>query len=233
MSKKNNFLIKVSKNGPYLISGGIPMFKQIIKINERGESIGWIMGEKYPGYEKYALCRCGRSKNHPYCDGTHIKIKFDGTETANRESYSAQAVEIEGPELILCDVKELCAFARFCDVGDKAWNLVKNSDDPEKKKLCIKEVNHCPSGRYTLIDKRTGKKILSESNLSIGLIEDTAENISGPIWVKGPIPIEAADGFKYEIRENYTLCRCGQSKNKPFCDGTHSSCHFSDKHSEK
>jgi CDGSH-type Zn-finger protein len=36
-----------------------------------------------------------------------------------------------------------------------------------------------------------------------------------------------ADGFEYEARNRMTLCRCGGSKNKPFCDGTHLSIKFS------
>jgi len=31
----------------------------------------------------------------------------------------------------------------------------------------------------------------------------------------------SADGFVYEIRNRVTLCHCGYSGNKPFCDGSH------------
>jgi len=230
VSKKKKYRIKIIRNGPYIVTGGVPLSRMKIKINEEGESIGWITGQEYPLQEKYSLCRCGQSKNHPYCDGTHTDIKFDGTETANRESFSKQARKIEGPELILYDVKSLCAYARFCDVGEKVWRLVGMSDDPEKKKLCIEEATHCPSGRLVVVDKKTGNKIEPKSLPSIVLIEDTAEKASGPIWVRGSIQIESADGFEYEILENQTLCRCGQSSNKPFCDGTHCSCQFSDKY---
>jgi CDGSH-type Zn-finger protein len=44
---------------------------------------------------------------------------------------------------------------------------------------------------------------------------------NGPLWVRGGIPIEASDGFEYEVRQRVTLCRCGHSRNKPFCDGSH------------
>ncbi|HET8688843.1 MAG TPA: CDGSH iron-sulfur domain-containing protein [Methanosarcina sp.] len=39
--------------------------------------------------------------------------------------------------------------------------------------------------------------------------------------MRGGIPIESADGKQYEIRNRVTLCRCGKSRNKPFCDGSH------------
>lgn len=111
-------------------------------------------------------------------------------------------------------------------MDDTVWKLVLKSDDPEKRTLCISEANNCPAGRLIIIDKKTGKKIEIKSVPLIGLVEDIAEKSSGPIWVKGAVQIESADGFKYEIRENQTLCRCGQSKNKPFCNGAHCSCQF-------
>jgi CDGSH iron-sulfur domain-containing protein 3 len=47
----------------------------------------------------------------------------------------------------------------------------------------------------------------------------------GPYVVKGPIKLIHADG-KEEMREETHLCRCGASKNKPFCDGTHAKIEF-------
>jgi CDGSH-type Zn-finger protein len=45
--------------------------------------------------------------------------------------------------------------------------------------------------------------------------------VSGPIWVRGGIEIESAEGHAYQVRNRVTLCRCGKSQNKPFCDGSH------------
>jgi CDGSH-type Zn-finger protein len=44
--------------------------------------------------------------------------------------------------------------------------------------------------------------------------------------VRGGIRIQAPDGFVYEVRNRVTLCRCGESKNMPFCDGTHDAIKF-------
>jgi CDGSH-type Zn-finger protein len=35
------------------------------------------------------------------------------------------------------------------------------------------------------------------------------------------VRVVAADGTPYEVRNRVTLCRCGNSRNKPFCDGSH------------
>ena len=83
--------IKIAKDGPYLVSGNLPLKKEIIVADENGDSSAWEKGKEYPGQEgKYALCRCGHSKNKPFCDGSHLKAGFDGTETASKENYSDQ-----------------------------------------------------------------------------------------------------------------------------------------------
>ena len=48
---------------------------------------------------------------------------------------------------------------------------------------------------------------------------------NGPILVKGETTV-MKNGEKIVVGENYALCRCGQSKNQPMCDGTHKSCNF-------
>ncbi|MCX5657347.1 MAG: CDGSH iron-sulfur domain-containing protein, partial [Candidatus Omnitrophica bacterium] len=51
--------IIVSKNGPYLVSGKLPLVKEIIEIGSDGEPARWCKSESYPSKESYALCRCG------------------------------------------------------------------------------------------------------------------------------------------------------------------------------
>ncbi|WP_214323218.1 CDGSH iron-sulfur domain-containing protein [Nonomuraea sediminis] len=68
--------IEVTPNGPYSVSGSVPIRKQIIGTDERGQSVSWVEGEAYPARERYELCRCGHSRNKPFCDGTHATIGF-------------------------------------------------------------------------------------------------------------------------------------------------------------
>jgi CDGSH-type Zn-finger protein len=218
--KENNFKIKVAKNGPYVASGGIPLSEQSICIDPDAQSHGWKEGKKYPAQKSYALCRCGRSQNKPFCDGTHAAIKFDGTEHAPNEPYMERATETNGPGLKLTDAEDLCASARFCLRGEGTWGLTQQSGDPEARQKAIEEACDCPSGRLVAWDKK-GKAIEPKREPSIGLVFDTQSDKMGPIWVRGCIPIESADGKTYEIRNRVTLCRCGKSSNKPFCDGSH------------
>ncbi|OOG37804.1 CDGSH iron-sulfur domain-containing protein [Rhodanobacter sp. C05] len=220
--------VKISKNGPYLVSGGLPLHKETIGTNEDAESTKWEKGQQYAADEQYALCRCGHSANKPFCDGTHAKVDFDGSETASRQPYLEQAQVIRGPTMSLTDVEGLCAFARFCDPHGQVWNLVNQTDDPSAAKHFVSQTCACPSGRLVAWDNATGKPIEPALEPSIGLIEDPAQNCSGPIWLRGGVQLIGADGFEYEVRNRMTLCRCGESQNKPFCDGTHASMGFSD-----
>jgi len=213
--------IKVSKNGPYLVSGKVPLTEKIITCDAEGIPSKWSESKKYPMQENYTLCRCGQSGHKPFCDGTHVKMKFEGTETASGRSSMEQARKIAGPTLELNDVEVLCASARFCHRGGEIWDMVPKSDDPKARKTAIDDAGDCPSGRLVLHERKTGEAIEPSFEQSIVLVEDPRAGVSGPIWVRGGIPIESAEDKVYEVRNRVTLCRCGKSLNKPFCDSSH------------
>ncbi|HEY2824533.1 MAG TPA: CDGSH iron-sulfur domain-containing protein, partial [Gemmatimonadales bacterium] len=98
----------------------------------------------------------------------------------------------------------------------------------EVRALVIREANHCPAGRLVLHDKKTHRAIEEPLPPSIGVVEDPVTECSGPLWVRGSVPVESADGKRYEVRNRVTLCRCGASANKPFCNGSHVSVKFND-----
>jgi len=227
MDPARGMKITVTQNGPYLVEGSVPIAGQTIVADGAGNSVGWREGQELVTNSKYALCRCGQSANTPFCDGSHLRVGFDGTETASRDPYEAQAAEQVGPTLILTDVQPLCAFARFCDVAGQVWNLVEQ-EGPEAARLTAKEAGLCPAGRLVAWDRETKEALEPDLDPSIGIVEDPTEGVAGPIWVRGRIPISSADGQAYEVRNRVTLCRCGASNNKPFCDGSHASIGFTD-----
>lgn len=225
-NQKNGPGVQVTTDGPYLISGGVPLSRQTIEADAEGGSEAWKESDAFPHQEKYALCRCGKSSSKPFCDGTHVKIGFDGTETATREPYLQTAGTIDGPELALTDAEQLCAFGRFCDPNGQVWSQVAGTVDPDVRATFIRQVGNCPAGRLVAWDKMTGAALEPDLPVSIGLIEDPVEQCSGPLWLRGGIAVVSSDGFDYEIRNRVTLCRCGASRNKPFCDGTHAQIKF-------
>lgn len=220
--------IRVTENGPYLVSGETPLVRVEIVTNEAGESVAWREIERLDAGDRFALCRCGQSESKPFCDGSHERVGFDGTETATNEPYLEAAACINGPDMKLRDARRLCAEARFCDRAGGIWNLVRRADEPEVRALIEEAAALCPSGRYTVCDAETDVPHEPELEQSIALVEDPSQSASGPLWIRGGIAVIGADGTRYEVRNRVTLCRCGGSSNKPFCDGTHLTIGFDD-----
>ena len=97
-------------------------------------------------YTRLTLCRCGKSNQKPFCDGSHHRCKFDDGKTIELEDASA--------------------------------------------KHKAESVTFSPSP-------------------------------DGPVMFSGAITFMLKDGQNICFREKGAICRCGASKSKPFCDGSH------------
>jgi CDGSH-type Zn-finger protein len=214
-----NAKIKVIKDGPYLVTGGIPLLQMTIEDDSYGDPLRWREVQRYPQRENHSFCRCGKSRNKPYCDGAHVKQRFDGTETASNETYLKNVKEYFGPELKLTDKPELCVGVGFCVRDAGIWNLTSYSDRPGFREIAIEEAANCPSGRLVVWDKQ-GNLIEPHYEPSV-VVTEHEDGLPGPLWIRGEVQVESADGTIYEKRNRVTLCRCGRSLNKPLCDGTH------------
>jgi len=171
-------------------------------------------------HDAYSLCRCGHSKDKPFCDYSQ-RSAFRRHGGASREHYLSRAEEVDGPGLILNDVRDLCSQVGTCNRAGGIRELTLYSDDPEARRVAIEEVANCNSGRLVALDKKNWNPIEPELEPSIAVVEEPLRGYSGPLWVRGYTPIEAANGTTYEIRNRVTVYRCGTSSNKPFCDGSH------------
>ncbi|MDR1496359.1 MAG: CDGSH iron-sulfur domain-containing protein [Clostridiales Family XIII bacterium] len=215
--------ITITPGGPYIVSGDVPLNQAFIEPDENGDSKEWSEGKSYDtgGGASYALCRCGRSKHKPFCDGSHMKAGWNRPESASRAPYLDSVKTYKGSVISMLDREELCVGARFCDRGLNAWNYAMKADaeHPEYEEAAVYEACNCPSGRLTV--EKGGELIEPELKAEISLAEDKAKGVRGPLAVKGGITLVSADGTEYEIRNRYTLCRCGMSLNLPFCDASH------------
>lgn len=219
--------IIVMANGPYIVYGEVPLVRKAQVISEHGEPLTWRKTDVIETEDTYALCRCGQSTAKPFCDGTHARIKFDGSETADTGLTIHRQFLVEGSSTIT--VKRdtsLCMEAGFC--GTRFTNIEKmmpDADDTQIRAQIIAMIERCPSGSYVY-------QINSAEDIEPDFPRAIAVTMEGPyagaLWVTGGIPIERADGQPFETRNRVTLCRCGQSGQKPLCDGTHREIDFSD-----
>ena len=170
-----------------------------------------------------ALCRCGGSKNKPFCDGTHTAIGFSDRNTADpgndgRKSYA-------GKRITVLDNRALCAHAGFCT--DELESVFRQHDEPwiaadgAEAEEIIATIRKCPSGALSYaID---GVEAGAPERPPMVTVTD-----NGPYAVTGGIELMGVHFGDGASTEHYTLCRCGASKNKPFCDGSHWNVGFRD-----
>lgn len=223
------FCITVTEKGPLLVYGRPPLAEQFIMPNESNESWYFQQGREFSTEaEPTSLCRCGASKRKPYCDGSHDAAEWDPRLTSPEEALLDDAETTEGEALAMTDNPKYCVFARFCHPQGDAWTLTEQSDDPESRRLAIREASMCPSGRLTAWDKASALPYEFRFEPSLGLIEDITIGSSGGLWIRGGIVMRREDGRTYEVRNRVVVCRCGQSANKPYCDGTHAAIKWRD-----
>lgn len=198
--------VRIAPNGPYLVRGGIPL-----------QSAG---GEPIATGDSYALCRCGQSSEKPFCDGTHAKAGFSGEETADRRPVPDRCAAYRGKGITVFDDRSVCSHAGICTDnlanvfvhGGTPWIVPEAEEDVQK---IIDIVRRCPSGALSYSLGESAETVEEEREPAITVSKD------GPLGVVGRPELQGSDGFSYERRARYTLCRWGGSKNKPYCDGTH------------
>ena len=218
---KNKTRIKATFNGPYIVEGNTPIQETTIEKDPITQSWIYKKGKRLKSKEgAVKLCRCGHSSKMPFCDETHKCTHFNGACSAPHRPFAQDAQAVEGPNFTLLDNEMYCAFGRFCDAFGRVWNLVRQGKK-ETETLAIKETLSCPGGRLMIIDNQTGEIIEEPTHPEINILHDAALNCMGPIYAKGGIEVVDDNEKPYEIRARQALCRCGESHNKPFCDGSH------------
>jgi len=217
--------IEVCCNGPYIVTGGIPLVRKLQVVSELGEPLTWKKEGEIATDEGYFLCRCGKSEDMPFCDGTHARIQFDGTETAPTNTILERRETYPGCTNILIRIDmSLCTSSGFCaNHLTSISEMASHTDDTQVRALAIAMIEHCPSGALTYTLKNGGEDIEVDLPQQIAVItEITSEGpIRGPLWVTGGITILRADRQPVETRNRVMLCGCGHSQNKPLCDGSH------------
>ena len=201
-------VVELSENGPYVV-------KNLANLSDS-------KGQAIPAKSVMALCRCGASGNKPFCDGSHNKIGFQSGNEADpakdkRDTYVGSKVTIH-------DNRALCSHAGICtDNLPSVWRMKQEpwiDADGADVDAIVDIVNRCPSGALSY---------------SIDGVENAAESATPAITVLKDGPYHVVGDVGLDVPQNagtsghnYTLCRCGASKNKPLCDGSHWSADFKD-----
>ncbi len=132
----------------------------------------------------------------------------------SRRNYKGESIAVS------FDLKT-CIHAGRCLMGSPdVFNLDKKPwiqpDEGEAEKL-IKTIKRCPSGALQYqIEDASKMEAPGENKVTI--------RPNGPLFVRGDINVDGADTCQTRL----SLCRCGKSKNKPYCDNAHKEAGFKD-----
>jgi glutamate synthase domain-containing protein 2/CDGSH-type Zn-finger protein len=194
--------IECAPNGPLLVKN----LDTLVGVDSRS----------IPPKPVVALCRCGRTAKRPFCDGTHAKVGFsdkkkDDRVPDRRDNYVGKRITIH-------DNRGICSHAGFCTGNLPAVWRMKTEPwiDPNAAavKKIIETIEKCPSGAlsYTLDDVE---------HPDLERVSQVKIVPHGPFVIQGGIELKGVNSLEGTSTEHRTLCRCGHSKNKPFCDGSH------------
>lgn len=192
--------LTVLDNGPLKISG------EDMTIRYCGEPVSVEGSDVY-------VCRCGESKNPPFCDGSHAKTGF----VAEPPTGEKKKVHVwEGNTLRTFFNPNACMHVFYCKPL-KELRARELDGDADAAAEIARVVQSCPSGALTYESK-------GPSEVATPAAVDGAANID--IVEGGEVRIQCAFEINEELQERQdndraTLCRCGLSKNKPWCDGRH------------
>jgi CDGSH-type Zn-finger protein/truncated hemoglobin YjbI len=204
--------IQSQTNGPYLVTN-------VDRLDD------WL-GVPIATRPLLALCRCGQSTLKPLCDGSHARTRFSDAKDPDRVPDRRDTYV--GEQVTILDNRGICQHAGFCT--DRLATVFHAGGDPfvtpsgGRMDEIIRAVRDCPSGALSFaVDGHEARAQVDYHGTRAPAIEVSA---NGPYRVAGGIPLLDAAGAD-EARnagaspEHYALCRCGHSRNKPFCSGIH------------
>jgi CDGSH-type Zn-finger protein len=238
-ASSNSSIIKKEKpkimplpNGPYyLLNDMKPKIVENLQ-NSKGESLSTVTG--------VALCRCGASKNKPFCDGTHATISFSSENKGTEKDGSDEEKKVikdkrkdyVGKKITVHDNRRICSHAAEC-VNNLPSVFRLNARpwiDPDGANVeeIINTIRKCPSGALSYSIDGIEHKDQNDRNPMVTVSKDGPYLITGDIELIGGDANNTIQFGDRASKEHYTLCRCGASNNKPFCDGMHKVINFKD-----
>jgi len=201
MSSNDKAAIKPAPDGPYMV-------KNLKRLSNKSGAIDTK--------ETMAFCRCGGSANKPFCDGTHKKNGFSSAKLDGRVPDKLD--DYKGKKIVVHDNRGVCAHAGRCTDGLPSVFRMKQEPWIDAQQASAEEImetiRKCPSGALSYSvegveqqDQDTDPAVFVSPN--------------GPYVVTGGPELLDTQRGEGASTQHFTLCRCGGSKNKPFCDGTH------------
>lgn len=189
--------ITVNENGPLKISG------EDLSLRYCGEPLAVTAGQ-----DVY-LCRCGRSKNPPFCDSSHKRVGF----VAEPPEAERRALRVwEGKTIRTYFNTNTCMHAFLCKPL-KELRERELTGDAEAAAEIARVVRSCPSGALSY-ESTSVAEPPSVAQADVEIMQGGEIRVQSSFEINAELP-------EGQAKDRATLCRCGLSKNKPWCDGGH------------
>ena len=211
MADRPSISLTVLDNGPYKLSPGSD--GDALRFRYAGEAL-----EVEPGEDVY-LCRCGRTGNAPFCDGSHERTGF----VAEAPDANAKEIRVwEGRRLRTFFNPNACMHVFYCKPLKELRERELAGDDAAGVEIA-KVVMSCPSGALTFEEKQgaqedpavpTAEAAKPAYDADVDIVEGAEIRIQCDLEI-------GFDRHERQPGDRATFCRCGLSKNKPWCDGRH------------
>ncbi|MGB3368272.1 MAG: CDGSH iron-sulfur domain-containing protein [Acidaminobacteraceae bacterium] len=213
--------ITVTKDGPFI-------FNSIEKIQTQN-------GNQIELKETTSICRCGESFEKPFCDGSHIIFDFKDEKDVYRVPDKIDVYK--GKIITIYDNRSVCSHRGICyeelsEVFKMSGGVFIDPDGADVDKI-IDICKRCPSGALSYSINESKRNLEAEEGDWEVRLAPRRYGYDGPIEVRGDVELIDEAGSHPESSEHYALCRCGKSKNMPFCSGEHWKAKFIDENNDE
>lgn len=205
-----------------LPSAIVPLANGPLLVTNVERMTNWL-GESVPVTPMLALCRCGLSAIKPLCDGSHAAGGFSDTKDPKRTPDRLDTYT--GQQITVTDNRGTCAHSGFCT--DRLAGVFHTDSEPfvtpsgGRMDEIIRAVRSCPSGALGFALSALDRSQADQSREpAIEVSRDGPYRVTGGIALLDPGGSAVSRNAGASL-EHYSLCRCGQSRNKPFCSGMH------------
>lgn len=132
-----------------------------------------------------------------------------------KEYSNGEVTVLWKPELCIHSAKCVHELPEVFKPKEKPWVQTEHA----KTDSIVAAVKGCPSGALSYYMNELGPSEIDEAKKNEITKIEVMKN--GPLMVLGAVTITHDDGREEQKQKRTAFCRCGQSVNQPFCDGSH------------
>lgn len=134
-----------------------------------------------------------------------------------REYSNGEITVVWQPDLCIHSTICFKSLPKVFKPRERPWVKINAASTDE----IIETVNNCPTDALTWRHDEKNKNMETKVEVNAVAKPEVVITENGPLLIPASVNLKDASGKILKVNENKYICRCGNSKNKPFCDGSH------------